>query len=480
MDWAAGLVERWERDEAFTWPRLLSNPHPDAVGSYGWQAMEWAERRRLDDSRVPKAQKRLRGFQVLRLVAGLQHDSHGRLLFGTRLESTPRQQGKSVGLSEEALWRVHSGELFGEEQTVMHTAKDLAVAREVQRAARLWAGDQGMTVRGTHGQEEIERADGSRWLIRGRDSVYSYSAGFAIVDEAWWVDPRVVDDGLEPVLVERESGQLLLISTAHRRATELFPERRRAAIRALASPGRTTLAEWSAAPDADPMDPVTWRQASAFWSERRQAFLVDKAGRPGWQQQWLNIWPELVDGAPLNAWLSRHQLEPAQQGRVVPQVGTVAQVAVELSDTHRAWGVAASWTDTQGRVVVVTDSGQGGLEAALVVVRKWAEKWPGGRLWAHQATVARMPPGFPIATVNMRQSDAASATALFRDLVLEQRLKLSGTGLAEQVEQVVVRTVDGRELIDQARSRGPVCVVKAAAWSAWATALAGAESAAVF
>jgi hypothetical protein len=91
-----------------------------------------------------------------------------------------------------------------------------------------------------------------------------------------------------------------------------------------------------------------------------------------------------------------------------------------------------------------------------------------------------MPPGFPIATVNMRQSDAASATALFRDLVLEQRLKLSGTGLAEQVEQVVVRTVDGRELIDQARSRGPVCVVKAAAWSAWATALAGAESAAVF
>jgi hypothetical protein len=91
-----------------------------------------------------------------------------------------------------------------------------------------------------------------------------------------------------------------------------------------------------------------------------------------------------------------------------------------------------------------------------------------------------MPHDFPAAVVNMRQSDAASASALFRDLVLEQRVKLSGTGLVEQVEAVVVRTLDGRETIDQKHSRGPVPVVKAAAWSAWATALAGAEVAAVF
>jgi hypothetical protein len=80
----------------------------------------------------------------------------------------------------------------------------------------------------------------------------------------------------------------------------------------------------------------------------------------------------------------------------------------------------------------------------------------------------------------MRQSDAASASALFRDLVLEQRVRLSGTALAEQVEQVVVRTVDGRELIDQKHSRGPVPVVKAATWAAWAAAVAGVEIAAVF
>jgi hypothetical protein len=479
--WAAPLVERWERDPAFTWPRLLTQPHPDAVGTFGWDAVAWAEARRLADSRVPAAQKRLRGFQVLRLVAGLQHDAQGRLLVGTRLESTPRQQGKSVGLSEEALWRMHSAALFGEQQLVMHTAKDLAVAREVQREARLWAGDRGYTVRGTHGQEEIEHEDGSRWLIRGRDSVYSYSAGLAIVDEAWWVDSRIVDDGLEPTLVERVGGQLLLISTAHKRATELFPERRRAAIRRLGERGgRTILAEWSAPADADPVDPLTWRTATAHWTERRADFLADKVGRAGWQQQWLNVWPDLGGSAPLNAWLSAHQLEPLTQGRVAPAMGTAAQVAVELSDTHRAWGVAASWVDANGRVVVVTDGGEGGLEAALVVVRRWVERWPGGRLWAHQSVAARMPPGFPTELANVRQSDAAGASALFRDLVLERRVRLSGSGLAEQVESVVVRTIDGREVIDQKHSRGPVPVVKAATWAAWASALAGAEVAAVY
>jgi hypothetical protein len=481
VEWASDLVNLWESDDAFTWPRLLTEPNPDAVGTYGWRAVDWIHTRRAEDSRVPANQKRLRGFQVLRLVAGLQHDDAGHLLVGTRLESTPRQQGKSVGLSEETLWRIHAADLFGEEQLVMHTAKDLAVAREVQRSARLWAADRGMTVRGTHGQEEIEHGDGSRWLIRGRDSVYSYSAGFAIVDEAWGVDPSVVDDGMEPTLVERESGQLLLISTAHRRASSLFPERRRGAIRGLSLPGgRSALAEWSAPPDADVMDPAVWRIATAHWTPRRAAFLTDKVGRPGWREQWLNVWPSALDDAPADVWLSRSQMAVGVQKGVNPPAGTVAQVAVEVSDTHRVWAVAASWVAADGRVVVTTDGGPGGVESALVVARAWVERWPGGNLYAHLSITSRVPPGFPAMVVNMKQSDASSATALLRDLVLEGRLRHTGGHLLEQVEDVVVRTVDGRELVDQSKSRGPVPAVKAAAWSVWATTVLGSEVSAVY
>jgi hypothetical protein len=155
-------------------------------------------------------------------------------------------------------------------------------------------------------------------------------------------------------------------------------------------------------------------------------------------------------------------------------------VAVEVSDQHRCWGAAASWLGGDGRLVLITDGGPGGLDSALVVARDWCQRWPGGRLWAHQAVVSRIPPGFPAAVVNMKAQDAAAATGVLRDAVLELRIRHTGGHLLAQIEDVVVRTQDGRELIDQARSRGPVPVVKAAAWSLWATQVIGGEPAAVY
>ena len=50
-----------------------------------------------------------------------------------------RQLGKSWLLRELWLWRIHQGERFGEPQDVLHTGKDVAVCKEVQRPARIWA-----------------------------------------------------------------------------------------------------------------------------------------------------------------------------------------------------------------------------------------------------------------------------------------------------------------------------------------------------
>jgi hypothetical protein len=228
------------------------------------------------------------------------------------------------------------------------------------------------------------------------------------------------------------------------------------------------------------MDPDVWRIATPHWTDRRAAFLIDKAGRPGWREQWLNIWPGMNDESPADVWLSKSQMLTGSQAKVNPADGTVAQIAIELSDTHRAWAVAASWLNPLGQLVVTVEGGYGGLESALVVAKQWAERWAGGRVYAHQSVLSRMPPGFPAMVVAMKQSDAAAASSLFRDMVLAREVKHVGHILLDQVEHVVTRTLDGRESIDQSRSRGPVCAVKAVAWSCWATQLAGVEVAAIY
>ena len=59
------------------------------------------------------------------------------------------------------MWRIHQYERFGEPQDVLHTGKDVAVCKEVQRPARVWAKGRAddYKVREVNGQEEIEHRD---------------------------------------------------------------------------------------------------------------------------------------------------------------------------------------------------------------------------------------------------------------------------------------------------------------------------------
>ena len=227
------------------------------------------------------------------------------------------------------------GDLFGEPQLVLHTAKDLAVCREVQRPARAWGHQQkGYTVREANGQEEIETPEGGRWIIRGRGSIYGYSASLAAVDEAWKVSPEVVEDGLEPTMTERSSSQIGLVSTAHRFATGLMQSRRGTAIEQLDDPRDTLLLEWSAAATADIDDRSAWRQASPHWSDRRERLVESQhrravEGAPpadpdepdplaSFRSQWLNIWPPRVVASDGRG----EPLLPEGSGRPSPRSGS--------------------------------------------------------------------------------------------------------------------------------------------------------------
>jgi hypothetical protein len=252
----------------------------------------------------------LRFWQRLALCRLLEHDSEGRLCWADAFISTARQVGKSYALRELALWRMTADELFNGEQLVLHTGKDLAVCREIQRRARQWAREQGWTVRETNGDLEIRTPAESRWLIRAQKSVYGYTATLAMLDEAWAVEAQVVEDGIEPTLVEIESGQLVMFSTAHRQCTGLIPVRRSALLLGLGAPDplptASLILEWSAPRDAEITDRAAWRMASPHWSPARERLLENKLARvnagasidpdeddpeASFRAQFLNVWP---------------------------------------------------------------------------------------------------------------------------------------------------------------------------------------------
>ena len=161
------------------WPRLMTGLHPRAVGSYGFEAVAAIE----DWSGRP-----LWPWQQLVLRRVLEHDSAGRLVWRSVGLSVPRQQGKSTAVGELAAWRLQSGSRFGGQQNVVLVARDVGAAVTVQKPHRLRADADRARFKpsAAGGRLSIEwLADGSEWLIRSSEGVYSYSAVMAIADEAW-------------------------------------------------------------------------------------------------------------------------------------------------------------------------------------------------------------------------------------------------------------------------------------------------------
>ena len=113
------------------WPRLMTVPHPRAVDSLGPEFCAWA---------LTRTGRPLRWWQRLVATRLLELDADGRLVWETMVLHDGRGSSASRWLLRELLlWRIHQGERFGEPQDVLHTGKDLAVCKEVQRPARIWA-----------------------------------------------------------------------------------------------------------------------------------------------------------------------------------------------------------------------------------------------------------------------------------------------------------------------------------------------------
>ena len=462
----AWLADLLEVPANATWPRLMTAPHPDAVGSYG----ELAEAYSCSFRGRP-----WRWWQRLAARRLLEHDVDGRLLWGVSVLTLARQLGKSWWLGDLCAWRLHAGELLGGTQTILSTGKDVAVCREMQRPHRVTAkrDRDRYHVREVNGQEEIELVvDGSRWMVRAKDSVYGISATFATVDEAWKVLASVVDDGIEPTTVEAPDSQILLVSTAHRRATALMVGRRARALEHLGDGDGPLLLEWSAAPDVALDDRSAWRMASPHWTPQRELLIArrlegalagesDDVDEPdpimSLRTQWLNQWPakrlaltkgdELVD---LDDWADL-------AGDVVDDPERI-WLAVE---DHGGFGaaVAAVCVQPDGRYGV-----DGWLTAtwseALTDIRRLIASHQSAKVQAGATLMPRLPPGMRASAVT--STVTRSTLPLMRELVAGGSIVHDSAELDEQVDTVrVTQAIGGLNVVGGIRSD----LVRAASWA---------------
>jgi hypothetical protein len=451
------------------WPRLMTVPHPSAVGSLGPAFIAWAEKR---------SGRELRWWQRLVATRLLEVDSDGRLLWEALILSMARQLGKSWLLRELLLWRIHQGDRFGEPQDVLHTGKDLAVCKEVQRPARVWAKARADTyrVREVNGQEEIELlVDGSRWMLRAKEAVYGYSVSVGAADEAWKVRPSSIDEGLTPTMAEREQPQLLLVSTAHRAATSLMLGRRQAALAQLETGDGDLLIEWSAPAGAELDDIAAWRLASPHWTPNRQRLIEKRleAMRAGeiedpeepdpvesFKAQWLNQWPRK---AAQTVGDTEALLPPGLWDELVEQVDGTGPVWVAVEDDYgRGAAVAAARRLDDGRLEV-----DGWLcpdwDSAIADARRLVDAGRVRQVLVGASLLDRVPAGLPrIAPAGGRET--RTGLALLRDLAVNGGLVHDDvTGeLDEAVGLAKVKEAPtGLFLI----ARGPTHLVRALVWA---------------
>jgi hypothetical protein len=289
------LEELRDVPENAWWPRLMTVPHPRAVGSIGLEFVGWV---RVELGVV------LRWWQVLFAVRLLEVDEEGRLVWTAALLTLARQCGKSLLVYCLAEWRSEQAARFGELQLVLHTADTLEHAKAVWNMAQRRALERGYGLRRAAGEYAISKPDGD-WLVRSQAATVGYSASFAVADECHQVKVETIEQKLGATTIEKAESQLLLVSTASSTCTELFPMRRAGALARLGDPDDELLVEWSAPRGASVLDEVAWRQASPWWHPRRANDIRGHAERAapyesqphphelvvGVRTQWCNEWP---------------------------------------------------------------------------------------------------------------------------------------------------------------------------------------------
>jgi hypothetical protein len=485
VPWLVDLIA--EMPASASWPRFMSAPHPEAIGSWGedWEA--WVAEHRRDVAGRPI---RPRWWQRLAMRRFLEYrqavDEWGDEIllpcWPEALMSVARQVGKSWIFQNHIPWRLTRSDIFGVDGTALLFARDLPVCWEIQRPIRRWAQDaEGWHSTASNGKEMVEyQPTANRWLLKAEQSIYGSTGHCGVFgDEVWDIVPATINEGVMPTLAEVPAGQIMLTSTAHRKATALYPGRRRAAIEDLRNKSdvdrRTLILEWSAHRDLPIGDVDTWRRASPHWSPTREDVIrkalrsaqsgeSDDVNEPdpmvAFSTQWLNSWPQ-------------HQARKAEKGEPFLEDGTWGSIlricspvdgAVFAIEDYFGEGVSAGWAGEadDGRIVVGARSFETRAEAYDFI----ADQLDGVRMLLVGGTLITDPDlrSMTTAVKTAGQSETRAGLSKLRELIGSDKLWQDGSpDLAEQLVVARVRQGDtGLAFVPTGRSDALRCALWAA------------------
>ena len=436
-------------------PRLETVPPADVVGTLGPEASDWLDRW-LDIELWP--------WQQHVLNRALEVNADGDLRWPVVVLTVPRQCGKSWLSRAVMSWRLFQGERFGEPQSLLHVSSQRQIARELWKmSARELEAKAAAKVRMSNGQEAIEIPDTSQWMVAAATPTAApgLSISMAFVDECWSVDYDVVVQGIAPTMLQRQSAQLWLVSTAGESRSDLLRTFRDQAIAQLDDPdlADVLLMEWSASPELEVDDPEAWRQASPIWDHRRQA-QVERNHRlmkpNAFAQQMLNRWV-----VSANSWLPEQAWHRCESDRELPSRDeNPGVIAIETSVEGLPIGAVMAVKADDGDVVIRSRVFQ-----SHAMCWRWLEqtaKERRGVTIIHHPTV-RVPDIRYATMAQVKAGDQVAGFAPTKEAIEEQAICHDGNQtLAEQVLMAAVwRSGDGHAQLSQRASEGPIFLARA-------------------
>ena len=244
---------------------------------------------------------RLMPWQKAALDTALQH-RRGRRLFRDVTLTIGRQQGKSTLILAAAMWLMTAQPgvrvVYGAQSKVAARQKLLRGWWPVVRASAV-AGD--WSVFRANGSEALRCVNGSELvLLSGEvDTGHGEVADAVFLDECWSAPDDRLEIAARPMLATKANGQLWACSTAGTGAPSWWWDRIDVArtCAQLSMPDGHCLIEYSAAPDADPLDEDVWlRCMPAIGHTITLDTVRADAGRvQQFKRSWLNQRPNADD-----------------------------------------------------------------------------------------------------------------------------------------------------------------------------------------